>query len=53
VFMSGYFETISVIFLSHGLKPVCHPFSVTILTTGADLVASGSWIPCTFGPFDC
>ena len=50
--MGCYLEAIEVtrIFPSH--KPTRQPFSITILATSADLVASGYGIPTHVGPFD-
>src|SRR5262245_20657110 len=45
-------ETIAVARLAHGMKPQRHPLCITMFAPGADLGATGHWIPGRIGPFD-
>lgn len=50
--MGCYLEAIEITWIIHSHKPTRQPFSITILATSADLVASGYGVPSRVGPFD-
>ena len=50
VLVQGQLEGIPVVGGAHGLQPFRHAFGIAVLAAGADLGASGEWVPSGFGP---
>lgn len=52
MFMSGEFETVSVIALPHGEQTLRHTLRITMFTSMANLRTTRQRVPCGLSPLD-